>query len=205
MPNDTIHNPNGTLTPTRRLTAKERKVFDRVTSEFTHLKQSDADMTAQYAEASVRYATAAKEVKAHPMVGKPVVNRSTGNVTGETLIRNPLFRTVSEAQAQMNSLARRLMIDAASAEKRNRLASKLMRALEANEAGKVAGAALNITEGQIKEKMEELSIIYFLATPETLRSEALWELTADASGDLSDYTMPGDDPETAYIFGPRPA
>jgi hypothetical protein len=36
--------PNPKLTPTRRLTAKERAVFNRVASEFTHLTPSDEEM-----------------------------------------------------------------------------------------------------------------------------------------------------------------
>ena len=86
--------------PTRKLTAKERKVFERVLSEFIHLTSSDGEQLTQYAEAVIRYETAVKETKKHPIVSVPIINRSTGNLTGEKLIRNPAFVTVKE-----NSLA----------------------------------------------------------------------------------------------------
>lgn len=124
-----MNGPNSDpITPTRRLNAKERAVFERVVSEFTHLQASDAEQLTQFAEAAVRYEKAAKDTKKNPTVSSPVVNRATGNVTGEKIIRNPAFITLKEAQTAMNSLGRRLLIDAHSAEKRQRLLTKRVRA-----------------------------------------------------------------------------
>lgn len=170
------------LVPTRRLSARERKVFDRVASEFTHLKSTDEDMLTRFAEASIRYADAAKSTKQHPMVSKPVVNRSTGNIVGETLIRNPLFRSVSEAQSQMNSLGRRLMIDAASENKRLILLSKKARSASGLEADAIAGRDYreHISEEQIEEEIQttlDRGEFHWLTTDEMRRSFVIWYLT----------------------------
>lgn len=84
-------------------------------------------MLTAYAEAVVRYEAAVRETKKRPTIAQPVINRASGNVTGEKEIRNPAFATLREAQQQAATLARRLMIDPASAEKRQRLATRKAR------------------------------------------------------------------------------
>jgi phage terminase small subunit len=145
------------ITPVRRLTKKERVVFDRVLADFSHLKSSDAEQITQYAEASIRYADAAKDTKKNPTVKVPVINRSTGNVTNYKDVRNPQFRTVKEAVSDMNSLARRLMIDAASENKRLVLESKKARAGtgKASMTAWEKAAMASVTEEQITFKMAE--------------------------------------------------
>jgi hypothetical protein len=127
------------ITPTRRLNAKERKVFDRVVADFTHFQPSDAEQLTQLAEATVRYEAAAKETKRNPTVSLPVINRASGNIVGEKVVRNPAYATLKEAQTAMNSLARRLMIDAHSAEKRQRLMTKRVRAETPDQSSNRAG------------------------------------------------------------------
>jgi hypothetical protein len=168
-----------TLTPTRRLSAKERIIFDRLTSAFTHLQPSDEEQITQYAEANVRYQIAAKETKKNPTISVPVVNRSTGNVTGEKSVRNPSFTTLREATSQMNSLARRLMIDAHSSEKRLRLASKKLRSASGVVASNAASnvALASITEKEIKAEMRAVAKMYTAMTPMQVRAEAIWRLT----------------------------
>jgi len=122
------------LEPTRRLTSKERRVFDRVSNEFEHLSVLDEEQLTQYAEAVIRYETALKQTRKHPTISVPVVNRSTGNVTGEKHVRNTAFATIKESLSQANTLARRLLIDAHSAEKRQRLLTKRARAAAGKEA-----------------------------------------------------------------------
>ena len=177
--NTTISASNTSITPTRKLTVKERKVFDRVLAEFIHLAPSDAEQLSQYAEAVIRYEKATKESKRHPTVSIPVVNRATGNIVGDKVVRNPAFATIKEAQSQVTALARRLMIDAHSSEKRQRLLTKKARALAASEAKSASNAsALNsVTEGQIQAEMVEVANLYTNATVEVLRQEALWRLT----------------------------
>jgi phage terminase small subunit len=144
------------LVPIRRLTGKEKKVFDRVVSDFDHLNQTSAEMLCRYSEAFVRYEDASKEVKRHPTVKQPVVNRSTGNVTGFKEIRNPAFRTLAEAQSQLNSLARRLLIDAASETKRLTLQSKKARSFSAleHEVRNERDIRASLTEEQIADGFE---------------------------------------------------
>lgn len=188
---------NPTLIPTRRLTAKERAVFDRVASEFVHLTPTDEEMLSQYSEAVARYTSAAKSVKKSPTISLPVVNRSTGNVTGEKTIRNPAFATLKEATAQMNSLARRLMIDAHSAKKRLRLASKIARSAFGIVASEVAAniAALSITEEQIQAAVQDASKKYPAMPPAQLRDYAIWLLT-------DPYLNSPPDDDDAYLFAP---
>jgi phage terminase small subunit len=121
------------INPVRKLSAKERKVFDRVVSDFSHIGQTASEMLCRFAEASVRYEDAVKDIKKNPTVKTAVINRSTGNIVGYKEVRNPAFRTLSEAQSQMNALARRLLIDAASENRRLTLLSKKSRALNADE------------------------------------------------------------------------
>jgi hypothetical protein len=187
--------PNPALTPTRRLTAKERAVFDRVASEFNHLTSSDEEQLTQYAEANVRYQVAAKATKKHPTISLPVINRSTGNVTGEKIVRNTAFATLKESQAAMNSLARRLMIDAHSAEKRLRLASKIARSAFGIVASEVAAniAALSITEEQIQAAVQDASKKYPAMPPTQLRDYAIWVLT-------DPYLNSAPDDVDAYLF-----
>ena len=166
------------LKPTRRLSTAERRIFDRIRREFVHLVTSDAEQLTQYAEAVARYETAAKEAKKHPTITVPVINRSTGNVVGEKIARNPAFATVKETQQQMNTLARRLLIDPASAEKRARLLTKKARALAASEQAQAAqiDAAPKWSQEQIKETMRRIAP-RFAATPAVdLRSAAICEL-----------------------------
>ena len=144
MQNESIQALNTTLTPTRRLTTKERAVFEKVTDEFSHLTCADEEALTQYAEAVSRYHLAAKDTKRHPTVSIPVVNRATGNIVGSKDVRNPAFVTLRESSAQMVSLGRRLLIDAHSAEKRLRMDSKLARsaaavAADGNKANPSAG------------------------------------------------------------------
>jgi hypothetical protein len=168
------------ITPTRRLNTKEKKVFDRIVSEFSHLQSSDAEQLTQYAETQVRYVLSQNQAKRNPTVTVPVINRSTGNVTGEKTVRNnTAFATMKESAALLVSLGRRLLIDAHSAEHRSRLLTKRARALAASESKAAANAAtLNaITEEQIEAGMQEQAKTYTAATPDTLRQLALWHLT----------------------------
>ena len=184
------------LAPTRRLTSKERKVFDRVASEFTHLEPSDSEQLSQYAEAVIRYQIAAKETKRHPTVSLPVVNRTTGNVTSSKTVRNPAFLNLREASAQMVSLGRRLLIDAHSAEKRLRLKSKLARSLSGIEASKLAEneALESVTEEQIQAVIDESRKGFLGLNPAQLRAFAIWVLTDPI------LNMPEDDPDIAYLY-----
>jgi hypothetical protein len=171
--------PNPTLIPTRRLNSKERRVFDRVASEFNHLTPTDEEQITQYAEAVVRYSTASKDSKKRPTVTLPVVNRSTGNVTGQKIVRNTSFATLKEAQAQINSLARRLMIDAHSAEKRLRYTSKKSRSAAGVVASDVASnvALASITEAEIQAEIAVVAKRYTLMTSAQVRAHAIWRLT----------------------------
>ena len=189
--------PNPTLIPTRRLTSKERAVFDRVASEFVHLTPTDEEQLTQYAEAVVRYTSAAKSVKKSPTISLPVVNRSTGNVTGEKIVRNPAFISLKEASSATASLGRRLMIDAHSAEKRSRLATKRARAELGIVASEVAAniAALSITEEQIEAVMRDASKTYTAMPLAQLRDYAIWVLT-------DPYLNSAPDDDDAYLFAP---
>jgi len=131
--NEEEYGSNPLLVPTRRLKARERAIFDRITNQFNHLRESDAEQLTQYSEASIRYENALKETQKHPVVTVPVVNRSTGNIIGEKTVRNPAYATLKEATQQMTALARRLLIDAHSAEKRQRLLTKNARAFAGSE------------------------------------------------------------------------
>lgn len=168
-----------TMTPTRRLKKAEREVFERVNSEFIHLTSTDAEQLTQYVEAVVRYEAALKQTTKHPTISVPVVNRSTGNITGEKIVRNPAFTTIKEAQSQMNALARRLMIDAHSAEKRQRMLTKRSRALAASESNTVSDAAAlaEVSESQIQTEMDRLRMVLTKLNEDVLRREALWHLT----------------------------
>jgi phage terminase small subunit len=158
------------LVPTRRLLKKERAVFDRVASQFSHLKQTDEDMLTRYSEASVTYTEAVRQTKKHPTVKTPVINRSTGNVTGYKEVRNTAYRTVSESQSQLNSLARRLLIDAASENKRLLLQSKLSRAASGLD-------SLARSEREILASLTEEQITFKMAERECSRESAIDLLT----------------------------
>lgn len=167
------------IIPTRKMTAREQKVFDRVLTDFVHLTPSDSEMLTQYAEAVVRYETAAKEAKKNPTISLPVINRASGNIVGHKDVRNPAFVTVREAQSQANSLARRLMIDAVSAEKRQRLQARRLQALAAKETKEAAQSAAEhgVTEEQIQMEMERCRSVYINCSDSVLRHEAMWYLT----------------------------
>ena len=169
---------DSSILPTRRLPAGALAVFKKVQTDFIHLQSSDAEQLTQYAEAATRYQNAQKETRKRPTISTPIVNRATGNVTGEKITRNPAWLTLKEAQQQMNTLARRLMIDATSADKRQRLLTKAARALGALERGDAAKKAAldNLTEYQIQERMAKLRTIGFY-TEAALRMEAIWQLT----------------------------
>lgn len=167
------------IAPTRKLKAAERRIFDRVTSSFLHLSPSDSEQLTQYAEAVARYEAAIKETKLRPLLSIPIINRSTGNVTGEKTVRNPAFATIKEATGLITSLARRLMIDAHSAEKRQKLLTKKARALAACESKSASDAEIlgAINEEQIRAEMCNQAKTYIHASEDALRQNALWFLT----------------------------
>jgi hypothetical protein len=142
------------ITPTRRISSKERKVFDRVLSSFEHLQASDAEQLTSYSEAVVRYETAAKECKEFPTIEQPVVNRASGNIVGHKVVRNTAHASMKEAGSQMISLARRLLIDTASANKRMTLLSKRARALRAQEEKDAEKHAGKATDAHIREHIK---------------------------------------------------
>ena len=146
------------LAPTRRLPAKERRVFDEVLSNFVHFGPSDAETLTQYAEAVIRYEKAAKEAKRNPTLTLPTFNKATGNQTGTRVVRNPALTTIKEAQTQMATLARRLMIDPSSAEKRARLLTKRSRALLASEQAQAANKDISrkFSEAEVEAMMRQL-------------------------------------------------
>jgi len=187
------------IAPTRKLINKELDVFNRVLSESVHLTSADAEQLTQYAEAVIRYETALKQTKKHPTISVPVINRSTGNVTGEKRVRNPAFVTLKEALTQMNVLARRLMIDAHSAEKRQRLLTKRSQAMAASESKMAADSAVknSITEKQIQAAMKMLAADSYFATEHVLRQHAIWYLTI--------YLPSSNDPESDEDIYFRPA
>lgn len=165
------------LKPTRRLKSAARKVFEQVSSSFVHLAPTDAETLTQYSEWSAIYQEALRETQRSPTVSIPVINRSTGNVVGERTARNPAFATLREAQQHVTSLGRRLLIDAHSADKRQRLLTKKSRALAASEQAQAAQTdAPKWTEEQITEMMRRIAP-RFAATPAVdLRSAAICEL-----------------------------
>jgi phage terminase small subunit len=182
------------IAPSRRLSAKERKIFDRVLSEFSHLVPSDAEQLTQYSEAAIRYQVAAKEIKQNPTVEIAVVNRASGNITGFKIVRNPAFVTLREASAQMVSLGRRLMIDAHSAEKRMRMQSKKARSQSSVEADAITERDLraSLTQEQIEAAMTSNRkggyLPFWCKTVEMEREFALYWLIEDA------LLGPDDDP-----------
>lgn len=167
-----------TLKPTRRLTAAESRVFRQVSSDFVHFGSTDAEMLTAYAEAVVRYQDAAKEAKRKPTLTVPTFNKATGNKTGKKIIRNPALTTVKEAQQQMMSLARRLLIDPASAEKRQRLLTKKARAMAASEQAYAAqsDAAPKWSEEEITTMMKRLAPAFASTPAVDMRSAAICEL-----------------------------
>lgn len=180
------------LKPTRRLNAAERAVFDKVCADFVHLAPTDAEMLTQYAEAAARYQTAAKETKKNPTVSVPVINRASGNIVGQKVVRSPSFVTLKEAQSQMNALARRLLIDAHSAEKRQRLLTKKARALQASEQAQAASNdAQPFTEAEIAAMEQELLSQAVALRGDALRNLALHYLKIRA--DLAAWAAEGGD------------
>lgn len=168
-----------TLKPTRRLKPAARKVFDKVSSGFVHLAPTDAETLTAYSEWSAIYAEALRETQRSPLVTVPIVNRSTGNVVGERTTRNPMFATLSEAQAHVTSLGRRLLIDAHSAEKRQRLLTKKARALAAAEhaqAESTDDVAPKWSEEEIAKMMRRLAPTLASTPAVNLRSAAICQL-----------------------------
>jgi phage terminase small subunit len=187
------------LKPTRRLKPSARKVFEQVQAGFIHLSPSDAEQLTQYAEWSAIYADALHETQRHPTITVPVINRSTGNVVGEKIVRNPMFATLREAQQQVTTLGRRLLIDAHSADKRQRLLTKKARALTASEQAQAAenarGEEFTFTDEQIVAVMHELTERGDQHTGDELRQGALCELRFAAM-----IARDKNDPEMKELF-----
>lgn len=192
-----VNSETSTLKPTRRLKPAARKVFDGVLSSFVHLGPSDAEQLTAYAEWSAIYAEALRETQRRPTVSVPVINRSTGNVVGEKTTRNPAFATLREAQQHVTSLGRRLLIDAHSADKRQRLLTKKARALAASEHATAAkdDARASFSEEQIGDTMRELRQHGYTLRGEALRNLALTQLETRAY-----IAGMADDPDCAYLF-----
>jgi hypothetical protein len=190
------------ITPVRKLSAKERKVFDRVASDFSHLGPTSSEMLCRFAECAVRYEDALKDVKKHPTVEQPIVNRSTGNITGYKIVRNPAFRTLAEAQSQMNALARRLLIDAASENRRLTLLSKNSRSLSADEES-------SRREREIRDSITEEKIEAAIARYRNSGLVPWWNSTYEAQREYVVYWMVMDalleDGEEEENFQPNPA
>lgn len=173
MPLSAVNSATSTLKPTRRLKAAASKVFEGVSSSFVHLTAADAEQLTQYAEWSAIYSDALRETQRSPTISVPVVNRTSGNVVGERITRSPSFATLREAQQQVTSLARRLLIDAHSADKRARLLTRKARALQALEAEQAAITAQTFTEEEIEAEMNDLIRRGYTPRGEALRNAAL--------------------------------
>lgn len=76
------------IKPTKRLAPKARKHFDRITAQNPHLLPENADAVTSYALALAGRDAAEIEITKRPRITVPVVNRSTGNVTGHAVKRN---------------------------------------------------------------------------------------------------------------------
>jgi hypothetical protein len=146
----------------------------------------------------IRYEEATKETRKNPTVSTPVVNRATGNIVGERIIRNPAFATLKEAASAIRSLARRLMIDAHSAEKRLRLLTKKSRALVAAESQAADDATNTITEEQIAAKIKEQKAQGLAYDEVGLRTNAIWLLTVH-DPDMRRWAEEGETFDDLYV------
>lgn len=168
------------LEPTRRLAPKERRQFERVVGQYSHFLPGDADALTRLAVAYARYIDAEKDTRKNPMVQIPVVNRSTGNVTGHKPARNPAFATLKEMAQLIARLERNLLIGPAYDAKRQAMLTKRARAAQgaAEDAAEESAIDSAITPEVIAAEIEDVESTfgpdYF--TPEQAEHVALHHL-----------------------------
>lgn len=186
------------LRPTRRLNKREKSTFDGIRSSFSHLTGADSELLTMYAETAERYRVAARDAKKSPTLAVETFNKSTGNATGVKVIKNPAATMAKESLSALTSLARRLLIDPASAEKRQRLLTKKSRALQAAEQAEAEQTGRQFAEADIGAMMAELINRRYILRGHALRNAAIREL--ELLHDLADTADMVNDPEFAHLF-----
>ena len=159
--------------PTRRLLKAEMVVFSRVLGEFPHLQASDSELLTQFAETVIRYEKALKDWKKRPEI-ETTITQGRQQIT--KTVPNPARVVVKQAQQAMVSLSRRLLIDAASVDKRMKLLAKKAFANGETVDDYVSDGTYGFTEDQIKAESDALRDIYHKTDDTALRQSALFNL-----------------------------
>lgn len=150
------------IEPTYKLAIKERREFERILAQYSHFLPGDADALTRLAVLYSRYRSAERETKRKPMVDVPIVNRSTGNVTGHKQTRNPAFATLRETSVQIARLERNLLIGPAYDAKRQAMLTKRARAAQGAEQAAAEESAIEIaiTPAVIAAEIEDIQSIH---------------------------------------------
>ena len=122
------------LEPTRQLSAKERREFERVVGQNPHFLPGYADALTRLAIAYAGYKKAEHEVRKRPTITVQKFNRSTGNVAGTVEKRNTAaFANLNAFAKQIAALERNLLSGPTYDARRQAMLTKRARAAQGAE------------------------------------------------------------------------
>jgi len=102
----------------RDLSAVAKRLWKRLVAANIHLDESTTELLAAYCESYANWCLAQSDIREHGLTLKePVVNRSTGNVVGYKVVKNPSVTIAKDEKQAMQSLAAKLGLDPTSRER----------------------------------------------------------------------------------------
>jgi P27 family predicted phage terminase small subunit len=102
----------------KTLSPVAKKLWKKVTDEHSHLTTADSELLAAYVESWAMLQLAQNALREHGLIlSEPIVNRSTGNVTGHKRMKNPAHGIAKDERAAMQSLSTKLGLDPSSRER----------------------------------------------------------------------------------------
>ncbi len=155
----------------KSLSPVAKKLWKKVTDEHTHLTTADSELLAAYVESWAMLQLAQDALREHGLIlSEPIVNRSTGNVTGHKRMKNPAHGIAKDERAAMQSLSTKLGLDPSS---RERLGVDLL----------TAKRSRSTRQERASRDADEYADSVFQHTQEEIDFSAKWDSMTDEQKD----------------------
>lgn len=94
------------------------KLWKKVTAEYSHLQSADTELLVAYVQSWEMLQLAQDALREHGLIiSQPITNKTSGNIVGHRLTKNPAATAAKDAMAAMQSLSTKLGLDPSSRER----------------------------------------------------------------------------------------